>query len=160
MMSLTSPPYVDLQEPEVISHILKLLTDHAVCFVITLVYLRTTVDQISQSPRGIFINQSKYALESLKKYGYESCDPVDTPMPVDLTYKLLYALCARIRLGLPEKLLNAVKGSLGIKRIPYIGSLWYPSSPEGFSFAITAFADGIMLVVKYTRRSNLASIQL
>nr|GEU96816.1 retrovirus-related Pol polyprotein from transposon TNT 1-94 [Tanacetum cinerariifolium] len=36
--------------------------------------------QISQSPRGIFIKQSKYALESLKKYGFESCDPVDTPM--------------------------------------------------------------------------------
>ncbi|GKG42429.1 hypothetical protein Tco_0476727, partial [Tanacetum coccineum] len=36
--------------------------------------------QISQSPRSIFINQSKYALESLKKYGYESCDPVDTLM--------------------------------------------------------------------------------
>ncbi|GJW37067.1 retrovirus-related pol polyprotein from transposon TNT 1-94 [Tanacetum coccineum] len=36
--------------------------------------------QISQSPRGIFINQSKYALESLKKYGYESCDLVDTPI--------------------------------------------------------------------------------
>nr|GEU36059.1 retrovirus-related Pol polyprotein from transposon TNT 1-94 [Tanacetum cinerariifolium] len=36
--------------------------------------------QISQSPRGIFINQSKYALESLKKYGFYSCDPVDTPM--------------------------------------------------------------------------------
>nr|GEV60698.1 copia protein [Tanacetum cinerariifolium] len=36
--------------------------------------------QISKSPRGIFINQSKYALESLKKYGFESCDPVDTPM--------------------------------------------------------------------------------
>nr|GFC36315.1 uncharacterized mitochondrial protein AtMg00810-like [Tanacetum cinerariifolium] len=30
--------------------------------------------------RGIFINQSKYVLESLKKYGFESCDPVDTPM--------------------------------------------------------------------------------
>ncbi|GJZ00712.1 retrovirus-related pol polyprotein from transposon TNT 1-94 [Tanacetum coccineum] len=29
---------------------------------------------------GIFINQSKYALESLKKYGFDSCDPVDTPM--------------------------------------------------------------------------------
>nr|GEW42999.1 hypothetical protein [Tanacetum cinerariifolium] len=40
-------------------------------------YLRL---QISQNPRGIFINQSKYALESLKKYGFESCDPVDTPM--------------------------------------------------------------------------------
>ncbi|GJV07392.1 retrovirus-related pol polyprotein from transposon TNT 1-94 [Tanacetum coccineum] len=36
--------------------------------------------QISQSPRGIFINQLKYALESLKKYGFDSCDPVDTPM--------------------------------------------------------------------------------
>ncbi|GKD28706.1 retrovirus-related pol polyprotein from transposon TNT 1-94 [Tanacetum coccineum] len=34
----------------------------------------------SQSPRGIFINQSKYVLESLKKYGMESNDPVDTPM--------------------------------------------------------------------------------
>nr|GEX54941.1 retrotransposon protein, putative, unclassified [Tanacetum cinerariifolium] len=36
--------------------------------------------QISQSPKGIFINQSKYSLELLKKYGFESCDPVDTPM--------------------------------------------------------------------------------
>ncbi|GKA73734.1 putative ribonuclease H-like domain-containing protein [Tanacetum coccineum] len=36
--------------------------------------------QISQSPRGIFIDQSKYALESLKKYGFDSWDPVDTPM--------------------------------------------------------------------------------
>ncbi|GJT40604.1 retrovirus-related pol polyprotein from transposon TNT 1-94 [Tanacetum coccineum] len=36
--------------------------------------------QISQSPRGIFLNQSKYALESLKKYGMESSDLVDTSM--------------------------------------------------------------------------------
>ncbi|GJR28378.1 hypothetical protein Tco_1104610 [Tanacetum coccineum] len=36
--------------------------------------------QISQSPGGIFINQSKYALEILKKYGMESSDPVDIPM--------------------------------------------------------------------------------
>nr|GEW30433.1 hypothetical protein [Tanacetum cinerariifolium] len=36
--------------------------------------------QISQSPRGIFINQSKYALESLKKYVFEACDLVDTPV--------------------------------------------------------------------------------
>nr|GEW39428.1 retrovirus-related Pol polyprotein from transposon TNT 1-94 [Tanacetum cinerariifolium] len=36
--------------------------------------------QISQSPRGIFFNQLKYALESLKKYSFESCDPVDTSM--------------------------------------------------------------------------------
>ncbi|GKC77784.1 retrovirus-related pol polyprotein from transposon TNT 1-94, partial [Tanacetum coccineum] len=36
--------------------------------------------QISQSPRGIFINQTKYALEILKKYGMDSSDPVDTPL--------------------------------------------------------------------------------
>ncbi|GKC73469.1 retrovirus-related pol polyprotein from transposon TNT 1-94, partial [Tanacetum coccineum] len=36
--------------------------------------------QISQSPRGIFLNQSKYATEIVKKYGMETIDPVDTPM--------------------------------------------------------------------------------
>ncbi|GJR33282.1 retrovirus-related pol polyprotein from transposon TNT 1-94 [Tanacetum coccineum] len=51
------------------------------------------------SPRGIFINQSNYALEIIKKYGMLSSDPVDTPMvekskldedlqgkPIDLTH--------------------------------------------------------------------------
>ncbi|GJV09774.1 retrovirus-related pol polyprotein from transposon TNT 1-94 [Tanacetum coccineum] len=37
-------------------------------------------EEIFQNPRGIFINQSKYTLESLKKYGFDSCNPVDTPM--------------------------------------------------------------------------------
>ncbi|GKA15330.1 hypothetical protein Tco_0695077 [Tanacetum coccineum] len=36
--------------------------------------------QISQSPRGIFLNQSKYALEIIKKYGMETSGPVDTPI--------------------------------------------------------------------------------
>ncbi|GJS57875.1 retrovirus-related pol polyprotein from transposon TNT 1-94 [Tanacetum coccineum] len=36
--------------------------------------------QIHQSPRGIFINQAKYALEILKKHGMEKCDTVGTPM--------------------------------------------------------------------------------
>ncbi|GJT74559.1 retrovirus-related pol polyprotein from transposon TNT 1-94 [Tanacetum coccineum] len=36
--------------------------------------------QISQSPKGIFINQSKYSLEIINKYGMLSSDPVDTPM--------------------------------------------------------------------------------
>ncbi|GKC48410.1 retrovirus-related pol polyprotein from transposon TNT 1-94, partial [Tanacetum coccineum] len=35
---------------------------------------------ISQSHRGIFLNQSKYALEIIKKYGMETSDPVDTLM--------------------------------------------------------------------------------
>ncbi|GJR60356.1 retrovirus-related pol polyprotein from transposon TNT 1-94 [Tanacetum coccineum] len=40
--------------------------------------------QISQNPRGIFINQSKYAKEIIKKFDLHNSDPVDTPM-VDRT---------------------------------------------------------------------------
>ncbi|GJU68615.1 retrotransposon protein, putative, unclassified [Tanacetum coccineum] len=36
------------------------------------------------NPRAIFINQTKYALETLKKYGMDTSNPVDTPM-VDQT---------------------------------------------------------------------------
>nr|GEW00005.1 uncharacterized mitochondrial protein AtMg00810-like [Tanacetum cinerariifolium] len=36
--------------------------------------------EIFQSPRGIFLNQSKYSLEIIKKYKMESSDLVDTPM--------------------------------------------------------------------------------
>ncbi|GJS28330.1 retrovirus-related pol polyprotein from transposon TNT 1-94 [Tanacetum coccineum] len=38
--------------------------------------------QVNQSPYGIFINQSNYVLEILKKYGMETCDPVGTPMEI------------------------------------------------------------------------------
>nr|GEU73104.1 integrase, catalytic region, zinc finger, CCHC-type, peptidase aspartic, catalytic [Tanacetum cinerariifolium] len=73
--------FVDLDIP---NHVYKLnkalynkLRTHDVDDGQNLIFLKTT---ISRSPRGVFINQSKYALESLKKYGFESCDPVDTPM--------------------------------------------------------------------------------
>ncbi|GJT71122.1 retrovirus-related pol polyprotein from transposon TNT 1-94 [Tanacetum coccineum] len=36
--------------------------------------------QISQNPRGIFLNQSKYASEIIKKYGLLSSDSVNKPM--------------------------------------------------------------------------------
>nr|GEZ02372.1 retrovirus-related Pol polyprotein from transposon TNT 1-94 [Tanacetum cinerariifolium] len=36
--------------------------------------------QVYQSPEGIFINQSKFALEILKKFRMDSCDSVDTPI--------------------------------------------------------------------------------
>nr|GEU98501.1 hypothetical protein [Tanacetum cinerariifolium] len=36
--------------------------------------------QIYQSPRGIFMNQAKYAQEILIKHGMSSCDSVGTPM--------------------------------------------------------------------------------
>nr|GFB16244.1 retrotransposon protein, putative, unclassified [Tanacetum cinerariifolium] len=36
--------------------------------------------QIHQSPRGIFINQAKYAQKILKKHGMTSCDSIGTLM--------------------------------------------------------------------------------
>nr|GFC22152.1 copia protein [Tanacetum cinerariifolium] len=38
--------------------------------------------QVNQSPCGIFINQSKYVLEILNKYGMESCDHTGTPIEI------------------------------------------------------------------------------
>ncbi|GJT20564.1 retrovirus-related pol polyprotein from transposon TNT 1-94 [Tanacetum coccineum] len=38
--------------------------------------------QVNQSPCGIFINQSNYVLEILKKYEMETCDPVGTLMEI------------------------------------------------------------------------------
>nr|GEU56954.1 integrase, catalytic region, zinc finger, CCHC-type, peptidase aspartic, catalytic [Tanacetum cinerariifolium] len=36
--------------------------------------------QAPQAPEGIFINLLKFALEILKKFEIDSCDPIDTPM--------------------------------------------------------------------------------
>nr|GEX15927.1 retrovirus-related Pol polyprotein from transposon TNT 1-94 [Tanacetum cinerariifolium] len=44
--------------------------------------------QVNQSPCGIFINQSNYVLEILKKYGMESYDPVGTLMEIKDTIDL------------------------------------------------------------------------
>nr|GEZ40795.1 hypothetical protein [Tanacetum cinerariifolium] len=43
-------------------------------------FIRREGKDILLSHRGIFLNQSKYALESLKKYVIETCEPADTPM--------------------------------------------------------------------------------
>ncbi|GJU98117.1 putative reverse transcriptase domain-containing protein [Tanacetum coccineum] len=37
-------------------------------------------DEVHQSPRGIFISQSQYTLDILKKHGMENSDTVSTPM--------------------------------------------------------------------------------
>ncbi|GJU23939.1 retrovirus-related pol polyprotein from transposon TNT 1-94 [Tanacetum coccineum] len=44
------------------------------------IYVDDIIFAASTPKLCIFTNQTKYALESLKKYGFESCDPVDTPM--------------------------------------------------------------------------------
>nr|GEZ99632.1 copia protein [Tanacetum cinerariifolium] len=42
--------------------------------------LKEELNSDHQSPRGIFINQAKYAQEILKKHGMTSCDSIGTPM--------------------------------------------------------------------------------
>ncbi|GKA55701.1 retrovirus-related pol polyprotein from transposon TNT 1-94 [Tanacetum coccineum] len=44
------------------------------------IYVDDIIFASSTPELSIFLNQSKYALESLKKYGMESSSPVDTPM--------------------------------------------------------------------------------
>nr|GEZ44656.1 retrovirus-related Pol polyprotein from transposon TNT 1-94 [Tanacetum cinerariifolium] len=103
--------------------------------------------QISQSPRGIFINQSKYALESFKKYGFESCNPVDTPMVEkskldedkegpDLQFAI--CMCAQYQARPTEKHVHAVKMIFQYLRGTIHRGLWYLKDS---SVALTAFAD-------------------
>ncbi|GKF75505.1 retrovirus-related pol polyprotein from transposon TNT 1-94, partial [Tanacetum coccineum] len=142
--------------------------------------------QISQSPGGIFINQSKYAFESLKKYGFDSCDPVDTPMmeksklddkegkSVDTSHyrgmigTLIYltasrpdlqfaiCMCSRYQARPIEKHLHAVKRIFQYLRGTINRGLWYPKDS---SIALTAFADVDHAGCQDTRRSTSGSMQ-
>ncbi|GJV80166.1 retrovirus-related pol polyprotein from transposon TNT 1-94 [Tanacetum coccineum] len=144
--------------------------------------------QISQNPRGIFINQSKYALESLKKYGYESCDPVDTPMvekskldedkegkAVDPSHyrgmigTLLYLTASRpdlqfaICMCARYQARPTEKHLNAVKRIfRYLKGTVHRGLwyPKDSSFALTAFADADHAGCQDTRRSTSGSIQL
>ncbi|GJW22941.1 retrotransposon protein, putative, ty1-copia subclass [Tanacetum coccineum] len=110
--------------------------------------------QISQSPRGIFINQSKYALESLKKYGMESSDLVDTPM----VEKSKLDEDTQGKVAKPtEKHLHAVKRIFKYLRGTVNRGLWYPKDS---SIALTAYADADHAGCQDTRRSTSGCMQL
>nr|GEX90836.1 retrovirus-related Pol polyprotein from transposon TNT 1-94 [Tanacetum cinerariifolium] len=116
--------------------------------------------QISQSPRGIFINQSKYALESLKKYGFESCDPVDTPMVEKSKLdedKEGKAVDHHITVARPtEKHVHVVQRIFRYLRGTVHQGLWYPKDS---SVALTAFTDADHVGCQDTRRSTSGSMQ-
>ncbi|GJU67752.1 retrovirus-related pol polyprotein from transposon TNT 1-94 [Tanacetum coccineum] len=100
--------------------------------------------QISQSPRGIFLNQSKYALESLKKYKMESCDLVDTSMveksklDEDTQEKAVDPTLYRSMARPTEKHLHAIKRIFRCLRGTINRGLWYSKDS---AIALTAFAD-------------------
>nr|GFA95725.1 hypothetical protein [Tanacetum cinerariifolium] len=111
--------------------------------------------QISQNPRGIFINQSKYALESLKKYGFESCEPVDTPMVEKSKLdedKEERPLIHHIFVARPiEKHVHVVKRIFRYLCGTVHRGLWYPKD----SFvSLTAFADADHAGCQDTRPST------
>ncbi|GJS16241.1 retrovirus-related pol polyprotein from transposon TNT 1-94 [Tanacetum coccineum] len=143
--------------------------------------------QISQSPRGIFLNQSKYASEIIKKYGMLTSDSVDTPMvekskldedlqgtPVDATlYRgmigslmyltssrpdLIYAVCLCARYQAKP----TEKHLNAVKRIfrylkGTINMGLWYSKDTGMS--LTAYADADHAGCQDTRRSTSGSAQ-
>nr|GEY31747.1 retrovirus-related Pol polyprotein from transposon TNT 1-94 [Tanacetum cinerariifolium] len=142
---------------------------------------------VSQSDGGIFINQSKYALESLKKYGFESCDPVDTPMvekskldedkegkAVDPSHHrgmiatLLYLTASRpglqfaICMCARYQAQPTEKHVHAVKRIfRYLRGTVHQGLwyPKDSSIALTAFADADHAGCQDTRRSTSGSVQ-
>ncbi|GJW32794.1 retrovirus-related pol polyprotein from transposon TNT 1-94 [Tanacetum coccineum] len=124
--------------------------------------------QLHESPRGIFINQAKYAQEILKKHGMTSCDSIGTPMatkpldddlsetPVDQTkYRsifgeliylivstsdIIHATCysAHYQARPTEKHLMEVKRIFRYLKNTINMGLWYPKDT---GFELTAFLD-------------------
>ncbi|GJR28022.1 retrovirus-related pol polyprotein from transposon TNT 1-94 [Tanacetum coccineum] len=107
---------------------------------------------IFQNPRGIFINQSKYALESLKKYGFDSCDPVDTPM----LEKSKLDEDKEGKVVDPSHYRGMIGTLLYLTARTVNRGLWYPKDS---SIALTAFADADHAGCQDTRRSTSGSMQ-
>nr|GEU90132.1 retrovirus-related Pol polyprotein from transposon TNT 1-94 [Tanacetum cinerariifolium] len=143
--------------------------------------------QVSKSHRGIFINQSKFALKILKKFGMDSCGPVDTPtmdqlkldedplrilvdqtrfhsMVGSLMYltanmpDLVFAVCMCARYqASPTK-----KHLEALKRVfRYLkGTInWRLWYPKDTAMALTAYADADHAGCQDTRRSTSGSAQ-
>ncbi|GKC82031.1 retrovirus-related pol polyprotein from transposon TNT 1-94 [Tanacetum coccineum] len=138
---------------------------------------------ISQSPRGIFINQSKYAHESLKKCGFDSCDPMVEKSKLDedkegkvidpsyyrgmigtLLYltanrpdlQFAFCMCARYQAWPIEKHLHAVKRIFRYLRGIVNQGLWHPNNSL---IALTAFVDADHTGCQDTRRSTSGSMR-
>nr|GEW65677.1 reverse transcriptase domain-containing protein [Tanacetum cinerariifolium] len=102
--------------------------------------------QVNQSPHGIFINQSNYVLEILKKYGMESCDPVGTLMEIK----------DKLDLDQNETPVNATKYHSMIGALMYLTSS-RPDIDSGFK--LTGFSDADYAGCKDTFKSTSGGAQ-
>nr|GEY00189.1 uncharacterized mitochondrial protein AtMg00810-like [Tanacetum cinerariifolium] len=142
--------------------------------------------QIHQSPRGIIINQAKYAQDILKKHGMTYCDSIGTLIatkhldadlsgtPVDqIKYRskvgaLMYltasrpdimhatCYCARYEAQPTEKHLTAVKRIFRYLKDTIHMGLWYPKDT---GFELTAFLDSDHAGCLDSRKSTSSGIQ-
>ncbi|GJV02283.1 retrotransposon protein, putative, ty1-copia subclass [Tanacetum coccineum] len=107
-------------------------------------------DKLKHVPRGVFINQSSYALEIIKKYGMISTDVVDTPMvekskldedlqgkPVDPTHYYV------------KRIFRYLKGTIDM-------GLWYS---KDYCITLTTYADADHAGYQDTRRRISGSAQ-
>ncbi|GJX26767.1 retrovirus-related pol polyprotein from transposon TNT 1-94 [Tanacetum coccineum] len=102
---------------------------------------------------GIFINQSKYAPESLTKYGIDTSDPVDTPMvdrskldedPLGIPVDQTRAKPTKKHLETIKRVFRYLRGTINM-------GLWYPKDT---AMALTAYADADHAGCQDTRRSS------
>nr|GFA05095.1 retrovirus-related Pol polyprotein from transposon TNT 1-94 [Tanacetum cinerariifolium] len=143
--------------------------------------------QVFQSPRGIFINQSKFALEILKKFRMDSCDSVDTPMvdrlkldedvsgiPVDQTRfrsmvgSLMYLTASRPDLVFVVCMCARYQAKPTKNHLEALKQVfcylkrtinWGLWYPKDTAMALTAYADADHAGCQDTRRSTSGSAQ-
>ncbi|GKD69199.1 retrovirus-related pol polyprotein from transposon TNT 1-94, partial [Tanacetum coccineum] len=148
----------------------------------------STKPDLCETPKGIFLNQSKYALESIKKYGMETCEPADTPMvekskldedpqgkAVDPTHYcgmigiLMYLTASRPDLVLAVCMCARYQTKPTEKHLHAVKQIFrYLRGtinmglwyPKDCCIALTAFADADHVGCQDTRKSTSGSMQL
>nr|GEV45543.1 retrovirus-related Pol polyprotein from transposon TNT 1-94 [Tanacetum cinerariifolium] len=115
--------------------------------------------QIHQLPRGIFINQDKYAQEILIKHGMTSCDSVGTLMAtkhLDADLSGTSVDQTKYQTKPTEKHLTAIKRIfLYLKDTIHMG-IWYS---KDIGFKLTAFSDSDHTGGLYSCKSTSGGIQ-
>ncbi|GJY59336.1 retrovirus-related pol polyprotein from transposon TNT 1-94 [Tanacetum coccineum] len=98
--------------------------------------------QVHQSPRGIFICQSQYTMDLLKKHGMEKCIPLAHQWLFGLIRRpdIAFAIfvCARYQTRPPEKHLKEVKRIFRYLRQTINMGLWYS---KDFGFELISHSD-------------------
>ncbi|GJR20147.1 retrovirus-related pol polyprotein from transposon TNT 1-94 [Tanacetum coccineum] len=105
--------------------------------------------QISQSPRGIFINQSKYAFKIVKKYGLNTTHSVDTPM----------IKTKKLDEDLQGKSVDATLYRDIISSLMYLTASRPDLNYADTDMSLTAYADADHAGCQDTRHSTLGSAQ-